>query len=134
MTIGPGKGGVSASSGAGYQTLANNGLICYQDNGITKIILVMPPNFPVLDAILVTCGKVIGIQIKPALGMDKLMQKIITSRSSLKQFKDDGCDLLGPEGLVVYRIGSSASSNASALQVGVTRPSVSNYTRLFKPR
>jgi hypothetical protein len=76
----------------------------------------MPPNFPVLDAILVTCGKVIGIQIKPDLGMDKLMQKIITSRSSLKQFKDDGCDLLGPEGLVVYRIGSDVAPTVQQVQ------------------
>ena len=73
--------------------------------GSKGVILVMPPMFTALDAILVTQDKVVGIQIKSKIDDDKFLKKVSNVRSWLKRWKDAGCDLLGPNGLVMYMVG-----------------------------
>jgi hypothetical protein len=65
----------------------------------------MPPIFTALDAILVTQDKVVGIQIKSKINDDKLIKKVSNGRSWLKKWQEAGCDLLGPDGLVMYMVG-----------------------------
>ena len=73
--------------------------------GSKCVILVMPPYFTALHAILVTQDKVIGIQIKSQLDDDKFLKKICNVRLWLKRWQDADCDLLGPAGLVMYMAG-----------------------------
>ncbi len=73
--------------------------------GYKCIILVMPPIFTALDAILVTQNKVIGIQIKTQIEGDKFLKKVSNVRAWLKRWQDAGCDLLGPDGLLMFMVG-----------------------------
>ena len=65
-----------------------------------------------MDAVSVTRDKVVGIQAKSKIEKDSLMTRIDRVRRNLMSWKQDGCDLLGPEGLVIYMVGiESAPEN-----------------------
>ena len=69
------------------------------------VILVMPPIFTALHAILITQDKVVGIQIKSKIDDAKFMKKVSNVRLWLEKWQDAGCDLLGQEGQVMYMVG-----------------------------
>jgi hypothetical protein len=68
-------------------------------------ILIMPPGFPSLDAIIVGANKVVGLQFNSKVAQNSVETRINTLRQHLQDWKDKNCDILGPEGLIVYIIG-----------------------------
>ena len=77
----------------------------YPTAGSKGIILIMPPNFPALDAIVVAGGIVIGVQIESAIEESRLMKKIDDCRMCLMEWKAQGCDILGADELLLFSVG-----------------------------
>jgi hypothetical protein len=76
-------------------------------SGSKGVVLVMPQNFAALDAVVVARDKVIGVQIKTVIEHSGLINKVKNVRSCLEQWKVDGCDILGADGLLLYVIGAN---------------------------
>ena len=76
----------------------------------------MPPCFPAVDAIVVARDKVIGVQIKTAIEQAQLEKQISELRTRLEDWKANGCDMLGPDGLLLYVIGVLGTFGAVELE------------------
>ena len=78
---------------------------CAGGGGGKCVVLVMPPMFTALDAIVVTQDKVVGIQIKSQIDDNNLIKKVSSVRSWLQRWQDAGCALLGSDGLILFMVG-----------------------------
>lgn len=88
----------------------------FPSTGSKGVILMMPPSFPAVDAIVVARDKVIGVQIKTAIEQAQLEKKITKLRTRLEDWKANGCDILGPDGLLLYVIGVLGTFRALQLE------------------
>lgn len=89
---------------------------CKDRVGIT--VLVMPPFFPALDAVIIVNGKPVGVQFKSNLDDQTLTDKITKVRTHLKEWEVMSCDFLGPSPRISYCIGVDKMPAGLTLELG----------------